>query len=183
MADERRGGGNPNIAELGMAYRFKPGNTLSKGRQRGSLLKRLVERLDARSDLLDAVQVIEAAETQSGLSREEIIERWTAETLTNGDLVIEAMLGIALNRNGRVPYLVQLQAQTYIFDRMHGKVTDKTPPAIEDESQRPLMSVEEFRRAIAMPDVPPAPAAPDDGSVIIDVTAVPVETDDGASGG
>ena len=42
------------------------------------------------------------------------------------ELVVKAMLGLALNRNGRVPYVVKLQAQQYITDRMHGKMTDKT---------------------------------------------------------
>jgi hypothetical protein len=159
---------------------WQPGQSGNPGGRpkRGNLLTRMAERLAAPSEILEAMRVIEDAGSD--------LDVWTPERLSNGDLIIEAMLGIALNRNGRVPYNVQLAAQAQFLDRMHGKVTDKTVGLLDadDESKRPLMTVEEFRRAITMKvetvgdGAGPQPASDEGGAVVVDVTATPVTNDE-----
>ena len=53
-----------------------------------------------------------------------------------------------MNRTGRVPCAVQLQALSLIWERMDGKPGDKgTAPGGSDE-KHPLMTVEEFWAAV-----------------------------------
>jgi NAD(P)H-hydrate repair Nnr-like enzyme with NAD(P)H-hydrate epimerase domain len=100
-----------------------------------------------RSDPDDAQRVILAAEGEAA------VESWDIERLTNADLVTMALLGISLNRTGRVPYAVQLHAISLIHERIEGKTTDK--PSGDDGDKKPLMSVEEFRRAVMLPTPSP----------------------------
>jgi hypothetical protein len=142
-----------DIVEAGKATRWKPGTSPNPGgRPRNSISQKIRAILDRPSDLYEAARIIEQAEGAGAA------ERWDTESLTNGDLVALALVGIGLNRSGTVPPNVQLQALQYLTDRMDGRLSDKTPGAMaEDESKRPLMTVEEFRRAIAMKGAAPEP--------------------------
>ncbi len=124
-----------------------------------SITRRVRDILARDSDLMEATKILDAAGEDP--------EKWSVETLQNADLVGLAIVGIALNRSGSVPYAVQLMALNSIWDRMDGKLTDKTPGAAAEEGARPLMSVEDFRRAILT--VPVAP---------VESPATPVDPDD-----
>lgn len=121
-----------NVIEAGRATRFKPGTSGNPGgRRRDSITVKVRDILERKSDLFEAVRIINAAEGEGADAK------WNVEALTNGDLVALAVVSIALNRTGRVPHAVQLQALGFIWDRMDGKVDKATPAAGEDESKRP----------------------------------------------
>ena len=136
---------------------WKPGQSGNPaGRVRTiSTTKKMRDLLARDSDLAEAVRVIELAEGPGA------VDRWTVETLTNADLVALAMLGLALNRTGRVPPAVMQAAGAYIWDRMDGKMSDKTPGGAAEDENKPLMSIEDFRRAISM-QAPPSPIGQDE---------------------
>ena len=151
---------NPNIVQAGLATRFKPGQSANPGgRRRTSLTAKLRDWLAKDSELFEAVRVIEEAEGPDA------VEKYDIESLSNADLVVAAITGIALNRTGGIAHETRLKALTYLWDRNDGRLTDK-PTVSDDESTRPLMSVEDFRRAITMPA--PAPATVETSPVVID---------------
>jgi hypothetical protein len=135
-----------DLVEAGRATRFKPGQSGNPGgRPRSTITQRIRDILDRPSDLYEAVKIIEQAE---GVGAS---ERWDVESLTNGDLVALALVGIGLNRSGTIPPNVQLAALQYVTDRMDGRMTDKTVGALsEDDSRRPLLTIEQFRAAVML---------------------------------
>jgi hypothetical protein len=151
-----------NINEIGLATRFRPGQSGNPGgRPKSTITARIRDILDRPSDLYEAVRIIEQAEGTGAA------EKWDVESLTNGDLIALALVGVALNRSGTVPPNVQLSALQYLTDRMDGKLTDKTPGALtEDDSNRPLMTVEQFREAVMFK--PETQTVQPDGQIIDD---------------
>lgn len=115
------------------------------------------------------------------------------EDMTNADLVADSVIGLAFNRWGRVPYDVQLRAQQTLWAYVDGKPVDASVQRAlgkaEDEN-RPLLSLEDFRRAVSVTseaasvtaqepqnsdqDAPGAPNRPD---LALDSPPVPVEPD------
>jgi Family of unknown function (DUF5681) len=158
---------NPNIAQAGIATRWQPGQSANPGGKprMTSLTRKMRDLLDQSADVLEAVRVIEMAEGPAA------VERYDVEALNNSDLVVRAVLGIALNRTGRVPAAVQLAAAELIWNRMDGKVSDEVKPVDADEETdaRAAMTIREFRAAVFGPapgqEAPTSPGdiAPRDG--------------------
>lgn len=143
---------NPNIVEVGIPTRWQPGQSPNPGgRPRLSSVSRKVREILGNSgDLMDAVRVVEMAEGPTS------IDRFDLESLTNSDLVARAVLGIALNRTGRVGVRDQLAAITLLWAYMDGKPAERKDMIEagegEDGTARPVISVDDFRRAMGIID-------------------------------
>lgn len=135
-----------------------PEGRRSTGR-RSSISRRVRDLLAEDSDMLDAARIVEAFEGKEAFQGYEDLPR-----LTNADLLARAVIGIALNRSGTVTVEMQLKAQALIWAYMDGKPVDgisqRQLAKAEDEG-RPLLSIEDFRAAVAVVNESEAPSQPD----------------------
>jgi hypothetical protein len=145
-------------------YRFKPGVSANPGgRPKNSSISQRVRSLLARdSDMMDAVQVLDAA----GLD----VAEWDANgRLSNADLVARAALGIALGRGGdkNVPLDVQLKAIALIWGYTDGRPSDKPVQQLDDDASetQKRITVADFRAAMTAKVVQDAETGPAGGAV------------------
>src|SRR5690348_8014303 len=109
-----------DLVNAGRATRWQPGQSGNPGgKPKLSLTAKLRDWLARDSDLFEATRVIEEAEGAAAS------ERYDIESLSNGDLVVAAIAGIALNRTGTIAPETRLKALMYLWDRNDGKVSDK----------------------------------------------------------
>lgn len=157
--------------------------------KRTSISQKVRRVLGKRSDLLDAVRVIEDAEGPEGL------EQYSLAELTNGDLVAMAVVGIALNRTGRVNVTNQLAAIQLVWAYMDGRPKENGLAGSEEDAEK-KMTVEDFRAAMGLTTITESVRRPEDiededeppqtvsGAVVIrasDVILGEEQEDDGAS--